>query len=140
MDKPRYAVQLESVPPGGSAQASLASTDLLSLAIEHSPAAVAVLDRSARYLMTSERWLSDFGLTASALLGREHFEIWPHTSKEWAAAFLRSLGGSVEQLEEAADGSADPVRWVLRPWHSAAGDVAGTMVIAEKFGEQLRIQ
>jgi two-component system cell cycle sensor histidine kinase/response regulator CckA len=144
VDKARSADQLENgAPLVGSALGSVLSPDLLALTVEHCPTAVAVLDRSARYLMASERWLAELGMAAEALLGREHFEIWPQTSKEWAAAFRRCLSGNVEQLEDTpfqrADGSADWNRCTLRPWHSASGEVAGVLVVAQKTGEQFRI-
>jgi two-component system cell cycle sensor histidine kinase/response regulator CckA len=128
----------------GLAQGAAVWSDLFATTVEHCPAAVAVFDRDLRYLLTSRRWLVDLQIEGQELIGREHYEVWPTASPDFREACRRSLGGAVERLKDErfsrADGGVDWIRWELRPWHSATGEVGGILVFAEKTTEQRRVQ
>src|SRR5690349_10251095 len=40
--------------------------------VEHAPAAIAMLDTEMRYLLVSQRWLTDYRLTEPNVIGRTH--------------------------------------------------------------------
>lgn len=107
----------------------------LRLFIEHSPAAIAMLDRNLRYLSASRRWLSDYRLKERDVIGRLHYEIFPEIPERWKEIHQRCLLGKVEQSDadefQRADGSTDWLRWEIRPWHNARGEIGGLIIFSE---------
>jgi PAS domain-containing protein len=45
--------------------------------LELVPAAVAVLDRELNYLFVSKRWLSDFAVPLTDIIGKNHYDVFP---------------------------------------------------------------
>jgi two-component system cell cycle sensor histidine kinase/response regulator CckA len=119
-------------------------SDLFALTIEHSPAALAVLDRELRFLIVSRHWSIDLGVDAQSLVGRSYYDVFPNLPVQWRDAHLRSLTGSVERCEEERfvrpDGQVQWIRWEIRPWHAASGEIGGLLVFAETITEQKRVQ
>ncbi|GLH70603.1 hypothetical protein GETHPA_21360 [Geothrix rubra] len=111
------------------------SEDRLRLFIEHAPAALALFDQEMRYLAVSRRWLSDYGLAGREVLGRSHYEIFPEITEAWKAVHRRGLAGEVVIEEEdqfiRQDGSAQWLRWEVRPWYESEGVVGGLVIFTE---------
>jgi PAS domain S-box-containing protein len=118
------------------------------LFIEHTPTAVAMLDREMRYLMVSRRWLEDYGLSDREIQGCCHYDLFPEVLDRWKQIHQRCLAGAVECCEEEAflraDGSADWLKWEVRPWYDRAGEVGGlimfTQVITKRKQVELALQ
>jgi two-component system, NtrC family, sensor kinase len=101
----------------------------LRLLVEYAPTAIALLDCNLRYLITSRRWLIDYGLRGD-LMGKSHYELLPELPERWKAAYQRCLLGAVEICEDLLtrpDGTTDWIRWEARSWHE--GDQVGGLLI-----------
>jgi len=142
------AVVTNVAPRKRTAEAFLAKQRQLEEFIKHTPAAVALLDRELRYLATSQRWVSDYGLGEQELTGQIIYDSSPDFPASWRAMFLRCLGGEVELREEdrlvRTDGREEWLRWECRPWYRLDGDIGGvtvfTEIITEKYQAAQRLR
>ena len=116
----------------------------LRLFVEYAPVAVAMFDRDMRYLLTSRRWLQDYGLSNQNLSGRSHYEVFPDISERWQEIYKHCLAGSVKQCEEEqflrADGSREWVRWEIHPWNTQTGETSGIIIFTEVISERKRAE
>ena len=108
---------------------------LLSIFIEHAPASLAMFDRQMRYINASRCWTRDYGLNDRDLRGFSHYEIFPEIPDRWKAIHRRALAGEVvvndQDRFERADGSVQWLKWEVRPWYDASGDVGGIVIFSE---------
>jgi len=114
--------------------------ELLKLFIEQTPAAVAVLDRDMRYILTSHRWLRDYGLGEVDLPSRSHYELFPDLPPSWQQIFDRCLAGQSQQSEAdpvvKADGEIFWVKWAIAPWRTGTGEIGGAILWTEKIPDR----
>lgn len=112
----------------------------LKLFVEHSPAAIAMLDREMRYLVVSRRWLADYKLGDRDIIGHSHYELFPELPKRWKDIHRRCLDGVAEKCSEdtfpGTDGSTEWIRWEVRPWHDAQDVVGGLIIFSEVITER----
>lgn len=115
------------------------SEEKLRLLIEHAPAALAMFDREMRYIAVSHRWISDFHLQETKLIGRSHYEVFPEIGEELKKIHQRGLNGETIKNDgdkfERADGSVQWLRWEMRPWHTAKGSIGGIVIFSEDITE-----
>ncbi|WP_224983609.1 hybrid sensor histidine kinase/response regulator [Geomonas agri] len=116
----------------------------LRLFFESAPASLAMFDRDMRYMEVSRRWLSMYGLGERDIIGLSHYEVFPEIPEYWKECHRRGLAGETlrEEAEEfrRADGSLQYVRWEIRPWYQAAGEVGGIVIFTEDITERKRFE
>lgn len=115
----------------------------LRLFVEHSPAAVAMLDLEMRYLIVSRRWYESYRLPETSVIGRSHYEVFPEIPERWREIHRRCLQGAIERCDAdefpRADGTVDWVRWQIHPWYDE-GKVGGLIIFSEVITEQKKAE
>jgi PAS domain S-box-containing protein len=99
--------------------------------IENAPFAVAMFDRELRYLMVSATWREAFSLGHRDHLGRTLKEVFPGVPKKFLAAQKKVLAGQVVSSKEDrftdSQGGKHWIRWEVRPWWDASGEIGGML-------------
>ncbi|HMN38814.1 MAG TPA: PAS domain S-box protein [Hyphomicrobium sp.] len=105
------------------------------LFIEQAPVAMALFDTGMRYLAFSKRWADDYGLDASNILGRSHYDLFPCAPTRWREMHNRGLKGETVSAQEdefqRSDGTAQWLRWEVRPWRQGDGAIGGIIIFSE---------
>ncbi len=57
--------------------------------IKHAPAAVAMFDTEMRYVAHTARWLQDYNLKQTSLVGLCHYDVFPEVPPQWKAKHKR---------------------------------------------------
>ena len=121
-----------------------ASEERLRLFIKHAPASLAMFDRQMRYLSVSRRWLSLYNLGERDVVGLSHYEVFPEITETWKTVHRRGLSGEVVHSDDdrflRADGAAHWLRWEVRPWRDANGDIGGIVIFTEDISERKRAE
>lgn len=114
---------------------SMAMEELLYLFVKHSPAALAMLDNNMNYIITSDRWISDYNLDIKDLNGKNHYEIFKGIPDRWKEIHRRCLNGATVKSDEDyfEDNSGNLIwnRWEIHPWHKSNGEVGGILMFTE---------
>lgn len=110
--------------------------------LDHMPQALAMFDTRMRYLAANRHFTSAFGLDSQDIVGRSHYELFPDLHANWRRLFDEALAGQTGRIEEdyfqRADGTSDWVRWEVRPWHEADGDIGGLVLSQEIVTDKKR--
>jgi PAS domain S-box-containing protein len=118
------------------------------LIVEQVPACIAIFDADMRYLAASRGFLSMYSYVFSRRLpsptevvGRSHREIFPDMPSRWREVDARVLEG--EELAEQEEfvphkyGRTACVRWSMKPWRTASGQIGGALLFIELITEQV---
>ncbi|SOD12654.1 PAS domain S-box protein [Pedobacter xixiisoli] len=116
------------------------SQAILSAFVQHTPVAVAMLDKQMNYIAASNRWISDFSLEDSFALGKSYYELFPTLSDEAKARHQRVLAGALEASAEDKTTLADfakvrHVAWEMRPWFEFDDAIGGMMISAQDVSD-----
>jgi PAS domain S-box-containing protein len=105
--------------------------------VKHTPAAVAMLDRDLVYLAVSDRWMQEFKLQDSEVIGRSHFELFAGTITDdyylWKEKVLQGEVIGRQEEKVAVPGVDEPqyLSWEMRPWYLYDGGIGGMMVLTQ---------
>jgi PAS domain S-box-containing protein len=107
----------------------------LRLFIEQAPLSIAMFDREMNYLVTSRRWIEEFGRGYAELTGRNHYDVNPDISAEWREIHRKAQAGEFlkndDDLWIQADGSRHWLRWAAYPWTNQEGKTGGIIISCE---------
>ena len=113
---------------------------ILRMFVEHAPAAIAMFDRDMKYLVTSRRFLENYGLLEQNVIGRTHYQVFPEIPERWKEIHRRCLAGATEYCSEDAfphaNGQVDWVKWEIRPWYDDTDQIGGLMLFSELINER----
>ena len=127
-----------------SEQALQASQEQLLSLIKQAPLSIAMFDQEMRYIVASQRWVSEYGRGHSDLVGRSHYEIHPDIPEPWKEAHHRGLTGESLKNDNDmwtwADGTKNWLRWAIVPWQNTQGEIGGIIISAEDITENKRAE
>lgn len=123
-----------------------ADEEKLRMLIRHTPAAVAMFDLEMRYIMTSDRWIEDYGLRDRNIIGASHYDVFPEIRdmSKWLDIHQRALKG--EEFSRQEDSFDRPgsgrewLRWEIHPWWDAGGKIGGIVMFTEVITARKRQQ
>ncbi|MDX1285658.1 MAG: ATP-binding protein, partial [Draconibacterium sp.] len=102
---------------------------------KYSPGALAMFDNDMRYLLVSNRWLSDYGREGKDVIGMSHYEDFPEIPDKWRNIHRRALQGetlkSDQDLFRREDGVDQWLRWEVRPWYDSDNKIGGIIIFSE---------
>lgn len=108
--------------------------------VDQAPAAIAMFDRDMRYLAASQRWHAYFALGQGDLVGRLHYDVFPHVNPEWKRFHEQGLAGEVIEVDNAPfvdwAGRTRFIHWEIRPWRAVDGAIGGITIFAEDVTER----
>ena len=120
------------------------SHNLLDYIIEHNRSAVAVHDRDMRYIYVSQRYLDDYKIKETNIIGKGHYEVFPDLPQKWRDVHQRVLKGEVLSAEDdpyyREDGTVEWTRWECRPWYESKGSIGGLIVYTEVISDRKKIE
>jgi PAS domain S-box-containing protein len=134
-----------------AARASAAAPAAVITALTQAPLGVAVFDREMRYLAVSTRFLTDQDLPSdpAMVIGRSHYDLFPHIPARWRALHTKMLGDGQAQRHAAdpfpqADGSLEWISWSMSAWRTDDGAIGGLVLYCEyvtaSVEERLRLE
>jgi PAS domain S-box-containing protein len=106
--------------------------------VASSPAGFLMLDHQLRHIEVSPRWMVDWGVTRSALLGKYHYATYPNLPDHIKDAHRRALAGEVVYTAYdrfMLNGREVRCAWEVRPWGKAGQDNGGILIYAEDLAE-----
>jgi PAS domain S-box-containing protein len=114
--------------------------------VENCPLSVALVDTHMRYVMVGKVWAHHFSTTPAELVGKDHYALVPRLPESIKKDQQRILAGESDQLESEKSlcylpGREDRwIKWWLRPWKAASGQILGMTVFIEDITETVRLQ
>ncbi len=116
-------------------QALSHSHDLMQYIIHHSQSAIAVHDNDLRYLFVSQKYIEQYQVKETNIIGKHHYDVFPDLPQKWRDVHQRVLKGEIVSADRdiyiKANGSHEWTRWECRPWYEKDGSIGGLIVYTE---------
>lgn len=116
------------------------SEDILRYIIKHIPAAVAIFDCDMNYLAVSRRFLLDYNIKDTTIIGKNHYDVFPEIPQRWRDVHQRCLKGEIlckeDDYFERLDGSITYSRWECRPFCRRSGEIGGIILYTEVYTQR----
>ncbi len=104
------------------------------------PNAIALLDYNMCYVAYSQKWAEIFELDKKAIIGKNHYEVFPEISDEWKQLHKRCLQGEFieRQVEKFVrkSGKIQYIKGSLTPWKNEVGKIVGIIIQTEDVTEK----
>ncbi|MBS1973758.1 MAG: PAS domain S-box protein, partial [Bacteroidetes bacterium] len=112
----------------------------IQLLIEHTPAAVAMLDLNMNYIIVSNRWMKDYHLGPQNIIGMNHYDVFPHVPERWRTLQQQCLSGETICTDEGSfimpGGKTEWLKWELCPWYAVDHQIGGIIIFSEVITHQ----
>jgi PAS domain S-box-containing protein len=113
---------------------------ILNTLVAEAPVGLVMLDRKLRQIQASQRWLDDTGMKREEVIGRFHYDSFPHLPDHWKEAHRRGLAGEVlsgaEERFLSPDGAEHFVNWQIRPWGDSGDETGGIIIYSEDITQR----
>ncbi|WP_204106585.1 MULTISPECIES: PAS domain S-box protein [Spirulina sp. CCY15215] len=107
--------------------------------VKNAPVAMAMFDRNMNYIAHSDRWLTDYELPDTSLVGWNYYDIFPDIPDRWREAHQRALQGEKlshpEDMFLREDGQQFYLRWALHPWTESDGAIGGIVMVTDRIDQ-----
>ena len=117
---------------------------LFSQFVVNTPIAVAMFDTEMKYLLVSDRWISDYNIDRKDIIGKSHYEIIPNQPQHWIASHQRALKGNTDKFEQDifihSNGKLDWIRWEILPWYTMDDKVGGVIIFNEVITQRKKAE
>jgi len=121
-------------------EAIVHSHELMRYVIEHNNSAIAIHDKSLKYIYVSQRYLHDFNVKEKDVIGKHHYEVFPDLPQKWRDVHQKALSGVISRADDDSfpkeDGTLEWTRWECRPWYEANGSIGGIIIYSEVITER----
>lgn len=113
--------------------------------VEHAPAAIIMLDTQFKVVAVSRKFIREYQLEGKRIVGQPYYETMPELPQRWKDVNARGMQGEVVACDEdiwqpGASGEDQHLRWEVRPWQSADGDIGGILIFTENITEMKRAE
>jgi PAS domain S-box-containing protein len=117
---------------------------LFSQFVVNTPIAVAMFDTEMKYLLVSDRWISDYNIDRKDIIGKSHYEIIPNQPQHWIASHQRALKGNTDKFEQDifihSNGKLDWIRWEILPWYKMDDKIGGVIIFNEVITQRKKAE
>ncbi len=112
--------------------------------MEHAPASIAMVDNEMRYLIVSKRFLEDYKLGNQNIIGRSHYELFPHLDESMKANHRLVLSGKTIMNDEVKfilpNGDSEWFKYEICPWVLPNNEIGGLVFFSEKITKRKEAQ